>query len=59
MGFILLNTNTYVPWDTAYLDRYATNVRGAIGSSVNTGIVILAIIMGVLVVIKVIKMFSK
>lgn len=53
------STNAFVPWDTSYLNYYSSYIKTAIGNSVNIGVVAFAIITGILVVIAVVKKFTK
>lgn len=49
----------YVPWDTGALESMASYIKSVIGATVNTGIVIMGIIVAVLVVIRIAKKFAK
>ncbi len=51
--------NVYVPWDVSVLDTFLAHIKGAIGASVSTGVLILGAILGVGVVIMVVKRFSR
>lgn len=48
----------YVPWDTSALITFFNYVKNVIGMSVNVGIIIMSMIMGVLVVINIVKKFT-
>lgn len=65
MGFLLMIVDavgivtTYTPWDTSALGSMASYIKQVIGSSVNTGIVIMGVIVAVLVFIRIVKKFAK
>lgn len=49
----------YVPYDTSIWEKFLTHIKGNIGSSTSVGFLILAAILGVLIVIRVVRKFSK
>lgn len=51
--------NSWVVWDTSYLDQFYAMVKGAIGQSTNVGIVILSVVAGLLVVRVIVKSFAR
>lgn len=49
----------YVPWDISFLDKAVAWIRQAIGSSVNVGILIMAVLTAVAVVVMIIRHFTR
>lgn len=53
------SVSPYVPWDVSYLDKFYSHIKSSIGSSVNIGVQIFAIIMGIVLVISVVRRFIR
>lgn len=51
--------NKYVPYDTTAWNIFSEFIKGRIGAAVNIGLLVLAVIMGIFLVIRVVKMFIK
>ena len=50
---------SWVVWDTSYLENFYTSIKAAIGNAVNVGLVLFAVILGVLVVIGIVRKFTR
>lgn len=51
--------NGYVPWDVQYLKDFYNWVVAAIGNATNIGIVIFGIVLAILVMIAVVRNFTR
>lgn len=49
----------YVPYDTTLWNSFLDNIKQSVGSSTNIGFLVLAFIAAILIVIRVVKMFTK
>lgn len=50
---------TYVPYDTTIWSKFLAHVQGNMGSAVNIGLIIFAVIFGICLVVKVVKYFTN
>lgn len=50
---------SWVVWDTSYLQHFYTAIKTAIGNATNIGLIIFAIIIGVLIAIAIVRKFTK
>lgn len=55
----LVFANPYIPWDPSFAKALYTAVSTAIGNGVNVGIVVFGILVGIALVTRVVKMFTK
>lgn len=51
--------NSWVVWDTSYLTKFFDFIKPAIGNAVVIGIIIFGVILGIMLVIRIVGMFTK